>query len=280
MLYDDSAYNVTVICFINNLCLLLSLACKASEQQIAYQTQRKSVEKDTWEVYVMFGMTAKQPLALLAILLLTFACRTDARQVETSDTVGSNQQTANALNESQDAYPPQCTRQDINKRLISPRRFAPFRIEGTSMLPNLPIGTLLLVDKDAYQQAVVNRGDLVMYQRPPNPDRTDLKRIVGLPGEHIVVASGEVVIDNLPLKEPYIRESPVYSGEWMLGQDEYFVLGDNRNLSSDSRAWGPLPLSSIIGKLHCVYYLPEAVGEVTPDSEAYPAPFNLADPYP
>lgn len=140
-----------------------------------------------------------------------------------------------------------------------------FRIEGPSMEPNLYEGQFLLVNKLAYRLGQVQRGDIVVFQYPHDPQRDFIKRVVGLPGEHIEIVRGQVWINGQPLDEPYVLEKGDYSYPAITIEAGYvFVLGDNRNNSSDSHTWGSLPIRYIIGKPVLCYWPPRYWGLVHP----------------
>lgn len=131
---------------------------------------------------------------------------------------------------------------------------ARIRVEGISMEPSLHEGEFVIVNRLAYRWQEPQRGDIVVFRYPLNPSRRFIKRIIGIPGDTVRVENGHVYINGVLLDEPYIAADPRYSGEWILGEGEVFVLGDNRNNSSDSQNWGPLPLDEIIGKAIFVYW--------------------------
>lgn len=122
-----------------------------------------------------------------------------------------------------------------------------FTLSGSGMSPTLEDGNLLLIYPSVYEEQAPNRSDIIVFEYPRDPERHFIKRIIGLPNETIVVEGGIVYVDGVALDEPYIETPPTYQGEWILGADEYFVLGDNRNNSSDSHNWGPLSAENIIG---------------------------------
>ena len=93
-----------------------------------------------------------------------------------------------------------------------------------------------------------------MVHPPPAPYQAFLKRLIGLPGEFVAVEGGVVRIDGVALAEPYLLEPPGYTGAWTLGEDEYLVLGDNRNDSSDSHIWGPVHRSAIEARALLIYW--------------------------
>jgi len=129
------------------------------------------------------------------------------------------------------------------------------RVDGTSMVPTLQNGEFVLVNRLAYRFGVPQRGDIVVFHFPVEPSSQDLiKRVIGLPGDVITVDAGIVSINGQPLQEPYIAAPPLYTGEWVVPSDELFVLGDNRNDSSDSHSWGMLPYKELVGKAILIYW--------------------------
>ncbi|MFA5134319.1 MAG: signal peptidase I [Patescibacteria group bacterium] len=134
--------------------------------------------------------------------------------------------------------------------------FQPFYVRGASMEPSFHDNEYLIIDEITYRFADPQRGEVVVVK---NPDRTSeffIKRIIGLPGETIEVKNGDVVIFNSSkplgfiLEEPYLSEEVVTRGgqRTTLGPDQYFVMGDNRSVSLDSRTFGPLNSSFIVGR--------------------------------
>ena len=116
------------------------------------------------------------------------------------------------------------------------------RVDGFSMLPTLHDGEFVLVNKLAYRIGSPTRGDIIVFQSTTEKDLDLIKRVIGLPGDHIVIGSGEVSVNGQTLTEPYIAAAPNYPGEWNVPNGYLFVLGDNRNDSSDSHVWGFLPI--------------------------------------
>jgi len=131
---------------------------------------------------------------------------------------------------------------------------ARIRVEGSSMEPSLHDGEFVVVNRLAYRWAQPLRGDIVVFRFPLNPDRRFIKRVIGLPGDQVQISEGRVLVNGMYLEEPYIAAAPRYAGEWKVGAEEVFVLGDNRNNSSDSQHWGMLPLDDIIGRAVLVYW--------------------------
>lgn len=129
-----------------------------------------------------------------------------------------------------------------------------FRVEGDSMQPTMHPNEYVLIDKLSYMLGQPQRGDIVVFHYPFGTERDFIKRIIGLPGETVAVAGGRVSVNGQELAEPYIAADPRYTGAWTLGPDEFFVLGDNRNNSSDSHSWGPLKREFLIGRALLVYW--------------------------
>ncbi|MEM7115676.1 MAG: signal peptidase I [Chloroflexota bacterium] len=122
-----------------------------------------------------------------------------------------------------------------------------FRVDGSSMRPNFPPGTIFVIDDEAYIDSLPERGDIIIFKHPrSNLDL--LKRVIGLPNEEVVVRNGSIFINDVELHEPYTAGPPNYSNSWTVGENELFVLGDNRNSSSDSHSWGMLPVELVIGQ--------------------------------
>ena len=137
-----------------------------------------------------------------------------------------------------------------------------FRIESISMLPTFQPGQYVVVDKLSYLLGKPQRGDVIVFQYPLAPDKDYIKRVIGLPGETVSIGGGVVSVNGQPLNQPYIAAPPTYNNTWTLAPEEYFVLGDNRNNSSDSRSWGPLERKYLIGKAVLVYWPPPGWGWV------------------
>jgi signal peptidase I len=131
----------------------------------------------------------------------------------------------------------------------------PFVVDGESMHPTFENGDYLIVDELTYHFESPQRGDVIVFRYPGDPSIFYIKRIVGLPGETVHIANGVVTITKtngtqLTLNEPYaVVDDATYNGTTNLGAGQYFVMGDNRPESSDSRVWGPLPAQNIIGRV-------------------------------
>ena len=130
------------------------------------------------------------------------------------------------------------------------------RVDGLSMLPTLQNGEFVLVNRLAYRLGQPTRGDIVVFRSTTQLDLDLIKRVIGIPGDEVRVADGHVIINGITLNEPYINAQPRYSGDWSVPDGYLFVLGDNRNDSSDSHAWGLLPKQNVIGKAMLIYWPP------------------------
>jgi signal peptidase I len=142
---------------------------------------------------------------------------------------------------------------------------ARIRVDSFSMEPTLQKGNFVIVNKLAYQIGAPQRGDVAVFRYPPTPSEQYIKRIIGLPGEHVHINAGQVQINGELLVEPYLVDSTMRGGEWQVPSDSYFVLGDNRNNSSDSRVWGMVPTENLIGKALVVYWPPDSWGVLSND---------------
>jgi signal peptidase I len=127
-------------------------------------------------------------------------------------------------------------------------------IPSEAMLPTFQAGDRVLIDKRIYRSTHPKRGDIVIFHPTPTLRQQQfndpfIKRVIGLPGEKIAVKAGKVYVDDFPLKESYLNESPQYDyPATLVPVNSYFVLGDNRNNSYDSHYWGFVPREYIIGK--------------------------------
>jgi len=132
---------------------------------------------------------------------------------------------------------------------------SPFVVDGESMHPTFENLNYLIVDEIVYDFETPARGDVIVFRYPLNPSIFYIKRIIGLPGETVAINRGVVTITKhngkkLTLSEPYIvNEDATYMKNVTLTSNEYFVMGDNRPNSSDSRFWGPVPRKNIIGRV-------------------------------
>lgn len=142
--------------------------------------------------------------------------------------------------------------------IVLPIRFfvaQPFIVSGASMEDTFETGEYLIVDQLTYRFDEPMRGDVIIFRYPKDPTKFFIKRIVGLPGDTLDIVGANVIITNaefpegVVLKEDYVEDmQPSADLTKTLGEDEYFVMGDNRNASSDSRVWGVLQRENIIGR--------------------------------
>ena len=132
-----------------------------------------------------------------------------------------------------------------------------YRIDGISMEPNFQNGQLLIINKLSYKLGQPRRGDVIVFHYPRDPSRDFIKRVIGLPGQTVEVRSGQVIIDGKPIDEPYGPAPGSYDAPpTLVPPNELFVLGDNRNNSSDSHSWGLLPMDKVIGRAIVSYWPP------------------------
>lgn len=130
----------------------------------------------------------------------------------------------------------------------------PFVVEGESMAPTFDSADYLIVDQLSYRFEDPKRGDVVVFRYPNDPSVFYIKRVIGLPGETVSIERGAVRVrkadgSTVTLEEPYVvTEDATYTQSTSLGPDQYFVMGDNRPRSSDSRSWGALPAEDIMGR--------------------------------
>ena len=142
--------------------------------------------------------------------------------------------------------------------IVNPFVIQAFLIPSGSMIPTLQVGDRIMADKFVYHIRDPQRGEVIVFRAPPQADiqeRNFVKRVIGLPGEVVEVRGGKVFINGKPLKEPYIYEPPYYEfGPYKVPPNSYFVMGDNRNDSNDSHAWGPLSRDRITGRALFIWW--------------------------
>ena len=143
--------------------------------------------------------------------------------------------------------------------------YQPVRVEGTSMLPSLEDQDRLFINKIAYRMGEIHEGDVVVFQYPRDHAKSYIKRVIALPGDDLRIDHGQVYVNGVRLKEPYLQRSYAderSQPEMVLPPREYFVMGDHRSISSDSRDFGPVDRDLIYGKAVFVYWPMEQVGVV------------------
>ncbi len=144
----------------------------------------------------------------------------------------------------------------------------PNQVKGASMEPGLHSGDYIFTSKVTYKFRSIQRGDIVVFHSPKNPDIEYIKRIIGLPGDRVLIQDETVSVNGIPLSEPYIsartttwENGAIKEGEpLVVPKNELFVLGDNRPRSSDSREFGSIPISSLIGQVFYRYFPPGRMG--------------------
>jgi signal peptidase I len=135
--------------------------------------------------------------------------------------------------------------------------FVMARIEGEAMAPTLRNQDRVLVNGWSYRWSSPRRGDIVMLRYPPDPSRAFVKRVIGAGGDSVRVEDGRVFVNDLPLDERYVASdgrSHDTHGPIMIPEGQYYVLGDRRNNSSDSRHWGLVPRANIVGRVALRWY--------------------------
>lgn len=136
-----------------------------------------------------------------------------------------------------------------------------YRIDGSSMNPTLFDGQYLIINNLTYFLDDPHEGDVVVFKHPRS-DLNLIKRVIGVPGDVVDINNRIVRVNGQVLDEVYISASPTYSGNWVVPEDQFFVLGDNRNNSSDSHSWGFLPEENLLGKANVIYWPPNDWGLV------------------
>jgi signal peptidase I len=143
--------------------------------------------------------------------------------------------------------------------------YQPVKVEGTSMLPGLGDQERIFINKFVYRFEPIDRGDIVVFRYPHDLDKSYIKRVIGVAGDRVRIQDGVVFVNNRPLREPYVpdqyedfRSYP----EVHVPPNSYFVLGDHRNLSNDSRDFGPIDARYIYGKAVFAYWPVTKLGKL------------------
>jgi signal peptidase I len=143
--------------------------------------------------------------------------------------------------------------------------YQPVRVEGTSMMPGLEDHERLFINKVAYRFGSINRGDIIVFLYPRDESKSYIKRVIALPGDHIRIDHGRVFVNGKFLPEPYVprrfRDEKSLA-PMVVPPGNYFVLGDHRDLASDSRDFGPVPRRLIYGKAAFAYWPADMIGAV------------------
>lgn len=145
--------------------------------------------------------------------------------------------------------------------------YQPVRVEGTSMMPGLTDNDRIFINKYVYKLGIdkIERGDLVVFEYPYDTSKKYIKRVIGLPGDYVEVNEGKVFVNGQELQEPYVPEE--YRDRMSVRRavvtlDHYFVMGDHRSSSNDSRMWGTVDRKYIYGKAVFVYWPFDKMGRV------------------
>lgn len=160
----------------------------------------------------------------------------------------------------------------------------PHQVNGQSMVPNFESGEHVLTDKVTYKVRDPQRGEVLVFHAPPDAKCAEgtgcdfIKRVIGVPGDTVEVKDNAIWVNGEKLPEPYIpSDYPILPGNATknksvyLGPEEFFVCGDNRPYSSDSRAWGAITKAEIVGRVFFRYWPPSALGSIS--KSIYPSPF-------
>ena len=143
--------------------------------------------------------------------------------------------------------------------------YQPVQVEGTSMVPRLSHRERILINKLVYTLRPIQRGDIVVFRFPLDPSKSYIKRVVGLPGEWVSLVDGQVLINGAPLDEPYLpgrfhdRQTHM---PLLVSPGQYYVLGDHREMSNDSRVWGTVHQRFVYGKAVFAYWPIQNLGPV------------------
>ena len=143
--------------------------------------------------------------------------------------------------------------------------YQPVKVEGTSMMPGLDDQERIFINKFIYRWEPIERGDVVVFRYPQDPTKSYIKRVIGVAGDRVRIDEGRVYVNDELLYEPYIR--PVFRDDRSIPEttvpaDSFFVLGDHRNMSSDSRDFGAIPQESVYGKAVFVYWPFDKLGKL------------------
>jgi signal peptidase I len=143
--------------------------------------------------------------------------------------------------------------------------YQPVKVEGTSMMPSLEDQERIFVNKFVYRLEPIQRGDIIVFRYPRDSSKSFVKRVIGLAGDHIQIEAGRVFVNGKPIDEEYVPRAygdERSCSEVIVPPDSYFVLGDHRSLSNDSRDFGPVGQNYIYGKAVFGYWPMEKMGRV------------------
>jgi signal peptidase I len=143
--------------------------------------------------------------------------------------------------------------------------YQPVKVEGTSMMPSLEDQERIFVNKFVYRLESIQRGDIVVFRYPRDPSKSFIKRVIGVAGDHIRIDSGQVYVNGEALDEDYVPNAFTDERSYpdvIVPDDCYFVLGDHRSMSNDSRDFGPVAVSFIYGKAVFGYWPMDKLGRL------------------
>jgi signal peptidase I len=143
--------------------------------------------------------------------------------------------------------------------------YQPVKVEGTSMMPSLDDQERIFVNKYVYRLEPIQRGDIVVFRYPRDPSKSFIKRVIGVAGDSIRIEAGEVFLNGIPLEEDYVPAAYADQrscAEIMVPANSYFVLGDHRTMSNDSRDFGPVNAGYIYGKAVFGYWPMDKMGRL------------------
>lgn len=143
--------------------------------------------------------------------------------------------------------------------------YQPVRVEGTSMMPRLDNNDRLFINKFVYHFEKIHRGDVVVFHYPADPSKSYIKRVIALPGDNLRITDGVVYLNGKRLSEPYVParyEDDRSVPDEVIPKGEYWVMGDHRSISSDSRDFGPIPRAAIYGEAAFVYWPADGAGPI------------------
>jgi signal peptidase I len=144
--------------------------------------------------------------------------------------------------------------------------YQPVKVEGTSMMPSLDDQERIFVNKFVYRLEPIQRGDIVVFRYPRDPSKSYIKRVIGVAGDHVRIVAGRVYLNGRALEEEYVpaeyADARSYPDEVVVPRDAYYVLGDHRTMSNDSRDFGPVNQSYIYGKAVFGYWPVDRLGRL------------------
>jgi signal peptidase I len=144
--------------------------------------------------------------------------------------------------------------------------YQPVKVEGTSMMPSLDDQERIFVNKFVYRLEPIQRGDIVVFRYPRDPSKSYIKRVIGVAGDHVRIVAGRLYLNGRALEEEYVpaeyADARSYPDEVVVPRDAYYVLGDHRTMSNDSRDFGPVNQSYIYGKAVFGYWPVDRLGRL------------------